>query len=120
MTFIAGYADHPLGTQLPQPRIWRFSSSDTGLLNFRVARVAILLYERYRAPNWKFVHSSAWMKLFFPMPFVDTDDDVFLGGKSFATWHEALDFYKTLPVHKDSSRGSRRARRTVCPDAGVH
>src|SRR6202011_4232699 len=24
----------------------------------------ILLYERYRAPNWKSVHSSAWMKLF--------------------------------------------------------
>jgi hypothetical protein len=24
----------------------------------------ILLYGRYRAPNWKSVHSSAWMKLF--------------------------------------------------------
>jgi hypothetical protein len=25
------------------------------------------------------------------MPFVDTNDDVFPGEKSFATWHEALD-----------------------------
>ncbi len=33
-------ADDPLGTQLPHPRIWRFSSSDTGLLNFRFERVA--------------------------------------------------------------------------------
>jgi hypothetical protein len=33
----------------------------------------------------------------FPMPFVDTNDDVFLGEKSFATWHEALDHYETLP-----------------------
>jgi hypothetical protein len=31
------------------------------------------------------------------MPFVDTNDDVFLGEKSFAMWHEALDHYKTLP-----------------------
>ena len=31
------------------------------------------------------------------MPFVDTDHDVFLGEKSFATWHEALDHYETLP-----------------------
>ena|SRR5437588_12815991 len=31
------------------------------------------------------------------MPFVDTNDDVFLGEKSFATWHEALDRYETLP-----------------------
>jgi hypothetical protein len=33
----------------------------------------------------------------FPMPFVDTNDDVFLGEKSFATWHEALDHDETLP-----------------------
>ena len=31
------------------------------------------------------------------MPFVDTDDDVFIGEKSFATWHEALVHYETLP-----------------------
>ena len=31
------------------------------------------------------------------MPFVDTNDDVFLGEKSFAMWHEALDRYETLP-----------------------
>jgi hypothetical protein len=33
----------------------------------------------------------------FPMPFVDTNDDVFLGERSFATWHEALDHYEILP-----------------------
>ena len=33
------------------------------------------------------------------MPFVDT-----LNEKSFATWHEALDRYETLPVHKNSPR----------------
>src|ERR1700737_1607874 len=31
------------------------------------------------------------------MPFVDTNARVFLGEKSFATWHEALDRYETLP-----------------------
>ena len=31
------------------------------------------------------------------MPFVDTNDDVFLGERSFATWHEALDHYEILP-----------------------
>ena len=31
------------------------------------------------------------------MPFVDTNNDVFLGEKSFATWHEALDHHETLP-----------------------
>ena len=31
------------------------------------------------------------------MPLVDTHDDVFLGEKSFATWHEALDHYEILP-----------------------
>jgi len=31
------------------------------------------------------------------MPFVDIKDDVFLGEESFATWHEALDHYETLP-----------------------
>ena len=32
------------------------------------------------------------------MPFVDTNDDVFLGEKSFATWHEALDRYEIMAV----------------------
>jgi hypothetical protein len=31
------------------------------------------------------------------MPIVDTKDNVFLGEKSFATWHEGLDRYETLP-----------------------
>ena len=31
------------------------------------------------------------------MPFVDTNDDVFLGEKSFAMWQAALDHYATLP-----------------------
>jgi hypothetical protein len=47
----------------------------------------------------------------FPMPFVDTDDGVFLGKKSFATWHEALDCYDTLPVHKNSPRIWRAAHK---------
>jgi hypothetical protein len=34
------------------------------------------------------------------MPFVDTNDDVFLGEKSFAMWHEALDHYETLPYRR--------------------
>jgi hypothetical protein len=38
------------------------------------------------------------------MPFVDTNDDVFLGEESFATWHEALDRYETFPVHKNYPR----------------
>ena len=38
------------------------------------------------------------------MPFVDANDGVFLGEKSFATWHEALDRYEALPVHKNSPR----------------
>jgi hypothetical protein len=33
----------------------------------------------------------------FPMPFVHTRDDVFLGEKSFATRHEALNQYEILP-----------------------
>ena len=37
---LPGMPDDPLGTQLPHPRIWRFSSNDTGLLNFRFERVA--------------------------------------------------------------------------------
>jgi hypothetical protein len=54
------------------------------------------------------------------MRFVDTNDDVFLGEKSFATWHEALDRYETLPVHKNSPRTWRAGQqRAVCPDAGV-
>ena len=31
------------------------------------------------------------------MTFVDTNDAVFLGERSFATWHEALDHYEILP-----------------------
>ena len=31
------------------------------------------------------------------MPFVDTNDDVFLGEKSLATWHEAPDHYENVP-----------------------
>jgi hypothetical protein len=34
----------------------------------------------------------------FPMPFVDTNDDVFLGEKSFATWREALNRYEIMAV----------------------
>ncbi|HEY3823157.1 MAG TPA: hypothetical protein VGL82_01310 [Bryobacteraceae bacterium] len=33
----------------------------------------------------------------FSLPFVDTDDDEFLGEKSFAMWQAALDHYATLP-----------------------
>ena len=32
------------------------------------------------------------------MPFVDTNDDVFLGEKSFATWREALNRYEIMAV----------------------
>jgi hypothetical protein len=49
----------------------------------------------------------------FPMPFVDTNDDVFLGEKSFATWHEALDRYETLPVHKNSPRTWRAGHKEL-------
>ena len=47
------------------------------------------------------------------MPFVDTNDDVFLGEKSFATWHEALDRYETLPVHKNSPRTWRAGHKEL-------
>ena len=47
------------------------------------------------------------------MPFVDTNDDGFLGEKSFATWHEALDRYETLPVHKDSPRTRRNGHKEL-------
>jgi hypothetical protein len=54
------------------------------------------------------------------MPFVDTNDDVFPGEKSFATWHEALDHYEIPSVHKNPPRTWRPGRqRAVCPDAGV-
>jgi hypothetical protein len=53
------------------------------------------------------------------MPFVDTNDKVFLGEKSFATWHEALDRYETLPCTRILPGQARRAAKTVCPDAGV-
>ena len=44
------------------------------------------------------------------MPFVDTNDDVFAGERSFATWHEALDHYEILP-YKNPPQTSRRAAR---------
>jgi len=54
------------------------------------------------------------------MPFVDTNDDVFLGEKSFATWHEALDRYETLPCTRIlPGHGAPGGKRAVCPDAGV-
>jgi len=45
----------------------------------------------------------------FPMPFVDTNDDVFLGERSFATRQEALGNYEILPYTSDlfDSDGSR-------------
>ena len=44
------------------------------------------------------------------MPFVDTNDHVFLGEKSFAAWHEALDRYETLPAQEFSPDMARRAQ----------
>ena len=46
------------------------------------------------------------------MPFVDTKDDVFLGEKSFATWHEALDRYETLPCTRILPDTARRAAKS--------
>ena len=40
----------------------------------------------------------------FPMPFVDTNDNVFL--------------YETLPCTRIRPGMARRAAKTVCPDAG--
>lgn len=40
------------------------------------------------------------------MPFVDTNDGVSLGEKSFATWHEALDHYESILA--TNTRISRR------------
>jgi len=55
------------------------------------------------------------------MPFVDTDDDVFLGEKSFATWHEALDHHQTLPYTRIlPGYGAPDAKELFAPDAGVH
>jgi hypothetical protein len=54
------------------------------------------------------------------MPLWIARDDVFIGEQSFAPWHEALDLYEILPVHKNSPPDmARRAQRAVCPDAGV-
>jgi hypothetical protein len=44
---------------------------------------------------------------------VDNNDDVFLGEKSFAMWHEALDRYETLPVHKNSLRTWRAGHKEL-------
>ena len=45
------------------------------------------------------------------MAFVDTNDGVSLGEKSFATWHEALDNYETLPytrtLHRHGAPGGK-------------
>ena len=54
-------------------------------LNFRFERVANST-RMYRFPVRRAI---ALIEKDFPMPFVDTNDDVFLGEKSFATWHEA-------------------------------
>jgi hypothetical protein len=47
------------------------------------------------------------------MPFVDNNDDVFPGEKSSATWHEALDRYETLPVHKNFPRSWRAGHKEL-------
>lgn len=47
------------------------------------------------------------------MSFVDTNDDEFLGEKSFAAWHEALDRYEPLPVHKNSPRKWRAGHKEL-------
>ena len=50
--------DDPLETQLPHPSIWRFSSNDTGLSNFRFERVApnsfIQAARMYRGRDFQF------------------------------------------------------------------
>ena len=51
----------------------------------------------------------------FPMPFVDTNDDVFLGEKSFATWHEALDRYETLPCTRIIPGHDARGTKSCLP-----
>jgi hypothetical protein len=52
------------------------------------------------------------------MPFVDTNDDMFLGEESFATWHEALDHYETLPYTRILPDMARRAVKSCLPRCG--
>ena len=52
------------------------------------------------------------------MPFVDTNDDVFLGETSFATWHEALDRYETFRAQESSPDMARRAAKSCLPRCG--
>jgi hypothetical protein len=47
------------------------------------------------------------------MPFVDTNDDLFLSEKPFATRHKALDRYRTLPAHKNSLRTWRAGHKEL-------
>jgi len=46
---------------------------------------------------------------------------MFLGERSFATWHEALDHYEILPYTRILPRhGAAGGKELFCPDAGVH
>jgi hypothetical protein len=52
------------------------------------------------------------------MSFVDTNDDVFLSETSFATWHEALDRYETLPGAQELSPDMARQAQELLPRRG--
>jgi hypothetical protein len=53
------------------------------------------------------------------MPFVDTNDNVFLGEKSFATWHEALDRYENPSRAQEFFPDTaRRAAKSCLPRCG--
>jgi hypothetical protein len=47
------------------------------------------------------------------MPFVDTNDDVSLGERLFATWHEALDHYEILPYTRLLPRHGAAGRKEL-------
>jgi hypothetical protein len=49
------------------------------------------------------------------MPFVDTNDGVPLGEKSFATWHETLDHYQTFRTQEPSPDTARRTLMSCLP-----
>jgi hypothetical protein len=87
-------------------------TDNTGLLNFRFERVANSFIQALECSDFQF-GAITLIEKDFPMPFVDTNDDVFLGEKSFATWHEALDRYETLPVHKNSPRTWRAGHKEL-------
>jgi hypothetical protein len=96
------------------------TSNDTGLLNFRFEHVANSFIQALECTDFPVRRAITLIEKDFPVLFVDTNDDVFLCEKSFATWHEALDRDENLPVHKNSSRTWRAGRqRAACPDAGV-